>query len=91
MGRERKREELHADESELELLQAHFEDPGARMDAERQFSQISPRARLVLVAHYFEGLSLEEVSAVTGTPLGTTKSRLASGLKQLRTMMDTTN
>ena len=91
MGHERKREELHADESELELLQAYFEDPGARMDAERQFSQISPRARLVLVAHYFEGLSLEEVSAVTGTPLGTTKSRLASGLKQLRTMMDTTN
>lgn len=88
LRRELKREELTADESELEELAAPFADPAARLDLESALSRISPLARTVLVAHYFEGLTLEEVAAVAETPLGTVKSRLASGLKQARALME---
>lgn len=88
MGRERKLEESRADESELEALQAPFTDPARRLDLESTLTRISPLARTVLVAHYFEGLSLEEVAAAAEAPLGTIKSRLASGLKQARALME---
>ncbi|MFZ2028965.1 MAG: RNA polymerase sigma factor [Vitreimonas sp.] len=87
LGRESIREETRADASELDALQANFADPARKLDAERCLAQVSPLARVVLVAHYYEGLSLEEVSAVTAAPLGTVKSRLASGLTQLRALM----
>jgi RNA polymerase sigma-70 factor (ECF subfamily) len=88
MGRERKREETRAEESELDALQAPFTDPAERLDLESTLMRISPLARTVLVAHYFEGLSLEEVAAAVEAPLGTVKSRLASGLKQARALME---
>jgi RNA polymerase sigma-70 factor (ECF subfamily) len=88
MRRERKREELWADESELEQLQAPLSDPARRLDLESTLARISPLARTILAAHYFEGLTLEEVAVVAEAPLGTVKSRLASGLKQARVLMD---
>jgi len=87
MKRERKIEEMRADASELETLQAPFADAAVKLDAERCLAQVSSLARATLVAHYFEGLTLEEVGAVTGAPLGTVKSRLASGLAQLRQLI----
>jgi len=87
LGRESARKETRADASELDTLQTSFADPTRKLVAERCLAQVSPLARVVLVAHYYEGLSLEEVSAVTGAPLGTVKSRLASGLAQLRALM----
>jgi RNA polymerase sigma-70 factor (ECF subfamily) len=88
MRRDLKREELRADEAELTHLEAPFIDPAARLDLERTLGHISPLARTVIVAHYFEGLTLEEVAAVAEAPLGTVKSRLASGLKQARAFME---
>ncbi|MGD9979444.1 MAG: RNA polymerase sigma factor [Hyphomonadaceae bacterium] len=88
MARERQRDELRADEAEMETLAAPFADPAARLDLESTLMRISPHARTVLAAHYFEGLTLEEVAAVTETPLGTAKSRLASGLKQARALLE---
>lgn len=87
MGRERRRNEVRADAAELDALPTRFDDPAVRLDAERCLAQVTPLARTVLAAHYFEGLSLEEVAAVTDAPLGTVKSRLASGLAQLRALM----
>lgn len=88
MARELRREDLRADESELEALQAPIADPAQRLDLERTLMRVSPLARTVLVAHYFEGLSLEDVAASVEAPLGTVKSRLASGLKQARVLME---
>jgi RNA polymerase sigma-70 factor (ECF subfamily) len=48
---------------------------------------ISPANRAVLVLHFQEELSLPEVAAVLEVPLGTVKSRLARGLKALRTQL----
>ena len=90
MGREHKRDALRADAAEFDAVPARFDDPAVRLDAERCLAQVTPLARTVLAAHYFEGLSLEEVAAVTDAPLGTVKSRLASGLAQLRALMGET-
>jgi RNA polymerase sigma-70 factor, ECF subfamily len=44
----------------------------------------SPASRAVLLLHYAEGLTLDEVAAVLALPPGTVKSRLAYGLAALR-------
>jgi RNA polymerase sigma-70 factor (ECF subfamily) len=88
IGRELKHEAASAEACELERLRAPFSDPAARLDLESALSRITPLARTVLAAHYFEGLTLDEVAAVTETPVGTVKSRLASGLKQARALME---
>ena len=49
---------------------------------------ISPASRAVLVLHFREELSLPEVAAILEVPLGTVKSRLAYGLKALRTLLE---
>jgi len=49
--------------------------------------RISPASRAVLVLHFQEELSLPEVAAILELPLGTVKSRLAYGLKALRTQL----
>ncbi|MGE5560813.1 MAG: RNA polymerase sigma factor [Chloroflexota bacterium] len=45
---------------------------------------LPPGQREVLLLHYFEGWTLQEVASALGTPLGTVKSRLFSGLKRLK-------
>jgi RNA polymerase sigma-70 factor (ECF subfamily) len=45
---------------------------------------LSTACRAVLALHYEEGMTLVEIAAVLEIPLGTVKSRLASGLAALR-------
>jgi len=45
---------------------------------------LSAASRAVLVLHFEEDMTLVEVAAVLEIPLGTVKSRLASGLATLR-------
>jgi len=45
---------------------------------------LSAACRAVLVLHFEEGMTLLEIAAVLEIPLGTVKSRLASGLATLR-------
>jgi len=49
---------------------------------------IPPATRMVLVLHFQQELTLSEVAAVLAIPLGTVKSRLASGLAALRNHVD---
>jgi RNA polymerase sigma-70 factor, ECF subfamily len=46
-------------------------------------SQVATEYREALMLRFQEGLSLEEISAVTGAPLGTVKSRVYRGLNAL--------
>jgi RNA polymerase sigma factor (sigma-70 family) len=43
---------------------------------EAGLERLAPMDREVVVLHYLEGLSLAEVAAICGVPVGTTKSRL---------------
>ena len=47
-------------------------------------ADLPPASRAVIVLHYVEEMSLEEVAAVLEIPPGTAKSRLAYGLARLR-------
>ena len=46
--------------------------------------RLPPDARAVVVLHYYFDLSLPEVAATIGVPVGTAKSRLNRALTQLR-------
>jgi RNA polymerase sigma-70 factor (ECF subfamily) len=47
-------------------------------------ADVTPASRAVLLLHFAEDMSLQEVAAVLELPLGTVKSRLAYGLATLR-------
>lgn len=51
--------------------------------------QLPPDQRTVIELGYFEGLSLSEVAARLGKPIGTIKSRLARALERLRNELAT--
>ncbi len=50
----------------------------------RLVGTVPPACRAVLVLHYTQGMTLQEVADVLGVALGTVKSRLAYGLRTLR-------
>lgn len=49
--------------------------------------QISPLHSECVILHYLEGFSLEEVSKITGVPVGTVKSRIYYAKKALRQLL----
>ncbi|HVQ21972.1 MAG TPA: RNA polymerase sigma factor [Candidatus Saccharimonadia bacterium] len=59
-----------------------------RDQLERAFSRLEPEERAVIVLHHYLDLPLPEVAATLGIPLGTTKSRLYRGLKEMRAALD---
>lgn len=60
------------------------ERDGAEVRLPELVAAASPASRAVLLLHYGQGLSLDEVAAALGLPVGTVKSRLAYGLESLR-------
>jgi RNA polymerase sigma-70 factor, ECF subfamily len=54
---------------------------------ERKLRGLSPDARVVLVLRDIEGLSYEEIAAITGAPLGTVKARLSRARRDLIEML----
>jgi RNA polymerase sigma-70 factor (ECF subfamily) len=69
-----------------------FSDPGEgdmeeilrAFDVVGVLSELSPAHREVLALAYLEGLSQQEISDRTGTPLGTVKSRTTAALRAAR-------
>ena len=50
--------------------------------------QVSPASRAVLSLHYLQEMTLQEVADVLDIPIGTTKARLAYGLRMLRKILN---
>ena len=59
-----------------------------RDQLERAFRRLEPEERAVIVLHHYLDLPLPEVAATLRIPLGTTKSRLYRGLRQMRAALD---
>jgi RNA polymerase sigma-70 factor (ECF subfamily) len=59
-----------------------------RDQLERGFSRLDPEERAVLVLHHYLDLPLPEVAATLRIPLGTAKSRLYRGLREMRAALD---
>ena len=60
----------------------------ARDQLERGFRRMPPEQRAVFVFHHYLGLTLNEVAAELGVPLGTVKSRLHYATNSLRAALE---
>ena len=60
---------------------------GEALDLDRALARLSPEERLCVVLAYNEGLSHSEISAAIGMPLGTVKSHIRRGTRQLRVLL----
>lgn len=56
-------------------------------EIQRSLAALDDDQRVVVVMSDIQGLSYDEISAATGWPLGTVKSRLSRGRAQLRTVL----
>ena len=67
----------------LDEAAASIAAPEAPVELMEAIGLLRPEWRLVIVLHYMEGCTVEEIAAMTGTPAGTVKSRLKSARKRL--------
>jgi RNA polymerase sigma-70 factor (ECF subfamily) len=92
--REQAREESLRDE--IATAPEEFEnDPSellVRREQEAEFmnllNQLPPAQRSVLLLHFIEDFSLEEIADITGANLGTVKSRMHYAKKSLRKLLE---
>lgn len=71
------------------LNMGSYEDPPlADDDLAEQIDALPPDVAAIIRLRFFEELSLKEISAVTGAPLSTVKTRLYTGLKKLRVSLE---
>ena len=92
--RKQNREEIPLDD--ISDLPDEFEnrpdDLLVRQEQEAEFmnrlNQLPLPQRSVLLLHFIEDFSLEEIAGVTDTPLGTVKSRLHYAKKSLRKLLE---
>ena len=61
-----------------------FRSAEDRAEIHQVLVHLEPRSREVLVLRFYEELSLEEISSITGAPLSTVKSRLYRGLASVK-------
>ena len=64
-------------------LQSSQPESGAAMDVQQLLRQLPEKYRQVITLFYLEGKSYEEVGALLGLPLGTVKTFLYRGKKEL--------
>jgi len=90
----RKRREILLDElpESVEELEDGPDDLLIRREDETEFmnllAQLPPPHRSVLLLHFVEDFSLEEIARLTETPPGTVKSRLHYAKKSLRKLLE---
>jgi RNA polymerase sigma-70 factor (ECF subfamily) len=86
-GARRRREEVHCERNPVEAIE---EDGLAGLIAEQirhALARLPERERGAITLAYLEGLTYREVARRLGEPEGTTKSRIRSGLRQLRSSL----
>ncbi|MGH2756813.1 MAG: RNA polymerase sigma factor [Actinomycetota bacterium] len=60
----------------------------ARIDVQRALASLQPDYREAVALHDLGGLRYEEIASVTGAQLGTVKSRISRGRKQLAELLE---
>jgi RNA polymerase sigma-70 factor (ECF subfamily) len=94
--RKRNREEVLLDEipDAPDESENRPDDLLIRQEQEAAFMQLLNQLplpqRSVLLLHFVEDFSLEEIAGITGTPIGTVKSRLHYAKKSLRKLLEQT-
>jgi len=54
-----------------------------------KIDELSPKLKVIIVLHYFNEMTHNEISFILQIPIGTVKSRLNAGLSQLRKTLST--
>jgi RNA polymerase sigma-70 factor (ECF subfamily) len=68
---------------------AEAEEPGElRLSVRQALSRVAPEQRRAIEMAYFGGLTYEETARRLELPLGTLKSRIRTGLKALRSLLE---
>ena len=80
------RDHMSGDQDGLvtEVTQAYIVGQARDEELERALALLDDSRRQVVTLRFYADLSLEEIADVTGTPLGTVKSRLHRALEKLR-------
>lgn len=68
----------------IERLAAPADDSPGLQDLQQIIAGLSPDHREILLLRFVDGMTLPEIAALTGIPLGTAKSRLHHALAILR-------
>jgi RNA polymerase sigma-70 factor (ECF subfamily) len=69
---------------ELPPLGSRDADAGIAVDLDRALANLKPDVRLCIVLAYHEGMTHDEIAAITGIPTGTVKSHIRRGTLRLR-------
>lgn len=89
--RRRRRAEERLQAEPVEELFSATPDPagatGARLDAARALSRLSPRLREAVELAVFQDLPYAEIAAILGIPVGTVKSRVFNALAKMREIL----
>lgn len=75
-------------ESDLPTPEARVANAQVRAQIDNALKMLPDQARTVFVLRELEGLSYEEISAVTGVKLGTVRSRLFHARKRLKEILE---
>jgi RNA polymerase sigma-70 factor (ECF subfamily) len=68
----------------IDQIVAPTEKSGENSDLQQMIGKLSPDHREILLLRFVDGMTLPEISVLTGIPLGTAKSRLHHALAVLR-------
>jgi len=91
----RRREKLfpeQVDETLPEAAEAHpAERAAVREEVSRALAQLGPDQREAFLLHYVEGLSYEEIAAITGSGISALKMRVKRSCERLREILQGVN
>lgn len=75
-------------EEQPELL---FEQIEQRLELTCLLAQLPEKYRICITCYYFEHFTYQEIADLLDQPLGTVKSSVSRGIRQLRTLFETTS
>ena len=70
-------------------MDRQFSDLELRERLEKAIARLPPNQRLLVAAHYLEGVQYEDLAEALALPLGTVKTQLHRAKQQLRRMLET--
>ena len=78
----KKKKEICTDDNDLDIF--YFEKFNENIDIYEKIKFLPTDTQTIIILHYFEDLTLLEISKITNINLNTIKSKLYTGLKKLK-------
>ncbi len=78
----KKKKEIYTDDNNLDIF--YFEKFNENIDIYEKIKFLPTDTQTIIILHYFEDLTLLEISKITNINLNTIKSKLYAGLKKLK-------